>query len=102
MSYLPSVLAFGYMVGSLVTSVISYFNRQVVIAIAVFLQSITLGVMPHCVYVSGLFAVAFIYGFGGGIFDSSFNLFIMDMHPTNSEPVLQVFIYKFVYYSSFI
>lgn len=100
MAYLASLLAFGYMAGALVTSIMSYFNRQIAIAFAILLQSLTLGAMPHCgvffdiednrgLYL--LYVVAVIYGIGGGIFDSSFNLWIVEMWPRRSEPVLQVF-----------
>lgn len=88
-SYLATYLALGYMLGSLVALLMRWLNRQITIGFALSLQAITLAVMPHCKQLSWLSIVCVTYGFGGGAFDSSLTVWLIEMWPKSSESFLQ-------------
>lgn len=89
-SLLASFRALGYLLGTFVPLLTRYFNRQLLIALGLTLQSISLAVTPHLGKLYLLYLMGGVYGFGGVIFDSSFNYLLVQMWGEKSEPFLQM------------
>lgn len=78
-SYLASLFALGYLLGSLSGLFVQYVNRQLFIALSLTLQAISLLLMPHCSNYLVLYVAAGVYSFGGGSYDATSTVWLVDL-----------------------
>ncbi|XP_054163362.1 sodium-dependent glucose transporter 1-like, partial [Oppia nitens] len=88
-----SINSVGYIIGSLFGSV-KQINRQLRIIVLLTAMGIALIFIPRAsLYV--LFVCGFIIGLGGGSWDSTFNVWVIEMWKDRSGPLLQLALFAF-------
>lgn len=88
-SYLVSFSSLGYLLGSLFGFFYKWLNRQLTLAFLTALLAITIALVPYYGHVWLLFVCIVVNGLGGGSWDSSNNVWLVEMWTENNAPVMQ-------------
>lgn len=88
-SMVASLTALGYMLGSFVGWLYRWVNRQVLILIFIAVHAITIAMVPFCGHLWLLLLNMTFNGMGAGSWDSSNNIWLVEMWPDSSSAVLQ-------------
>ncbi|XP_054166829.1 sodium-dependent glucose transporter 1A-like [Oppia nitens] len=79
----------GYLSGALFGLLYKYVNRQLVIVITMTSMATSIALMPHSSSIAMLFFYQYLNGLGAGVWDAANNVWLIEMWPQNSSPVLQ-------------
>ncbi|CAG2169785.1 unnamed protein product [Oppiella nova] len=79
----------GYLSGSLFGLLYKYINRQLTIVVIMAAMAASITLIPDCPNLWILYLFQYAIGLGAGIWDTANNVWLIEMWPQNSSPVLQ-------------